>query len=208
MTRLLHGVCGLCLLCAMAPLSAQQQVTIYRCTDAAGALTLQNDQPCPAGDKQETQVIDVPPPLPAYRTRAERMPDIVAAEEAKRDAAIERAKPKPVPVAERIAPAPLFQCTTWNDERYFTEDDTPAERCAPLRIVGMDGRARPGLGSACQTVRDKCEAIAETELCTAWRRRVDEAEFRWKFAGARDNDPRRIEYERHAAVLANSACRQ
>ena len=57
---------------------AQQQVTIYRCTDARGALLLQNDEPCPAGYRQQTQVIDVPPALPSYIPREQRMPDVVA----------------------------------------------------------------------------------------------------------------------------------
>src|SRR5690606_40335412 len=48
-----------------SPAQAQQQVTIYRCTDAAGALTIQNDEPCPAGQKQEVREVDVPPPMPA-----------------------------------------------------------------------------------------------------------------------------------------------
>ena len=41
---------ALLLLAALAPsASAQDTVTIYRCTDAAGNLTVQNGTPCPAG---------------------------------------------------------------------------------------------------------------------------------------------------------------
>ena len=40
------------LACLAWPLPAPaQQVTIYRCTDAAGTLTVQN-QPCPAGSSR------------------------------------------------------------------------------------------------------------------------------------------------------------
>ena len=194
------------LACAATPTAAQDQVTIYRCTDATGALTLQNDEPCPAGHRQETLVIDVPPPLPSYESREERMPDVVAAEQARLEAVIAEVVPEPVAPEDRKAPPALFQCTTWENNTFLTEAEEPQERCAPIRVVGLDGRPSQGLGSACQTTRDTCEAIPEAQLCQAWRRRVDEAEFRWKFAGALTDDPKRIEYELLAAALANSTC--
>ena len=206
MTRIAAIIIAVALLCAAAPLSAQEQVRIYRCTDASGALTVQNDQPCPTGHKQDVQVIDVPPALPSYVSREERMPEVVAAEQAAVAATILKALPVTVPVDERTAPPALFQCATWDNTEYLTEDETPAERCAPMRVVGLDGRPQPRLGSACQTTVDRCEAVAEEALCTAWRRRVDEAAFRWKFARAPAGDPRHIEYERLAATLANSTC--
>ena len=198
---------GALFLCAPGTmLHAQQPVTIYRCTDANGALLIQNDEPCPAGYRQQTQVIDVPPPMPAHVPREVRMPEVVAAEDAAFEAAILEAVPKPVPVGERTAPPALFQCTTWDNVAYLTDEEAPVERCAPMRVVGLDGRPRPALGSACQTTRDRCEAIPEDGLCDAWQRRVDEAEFRWKFAGAPTEDPKRLEYEVLAATLANSTC--
>ena len=206
MTRIAAILIAVAFLCAAAPLPAQQQVRIYRCTDASGALLVQNDQPCPAGHTQEVQVIDVPPALPSYVSREERMPEVVAAEKAAVEAVILKALPVTVPVGERTAPPALFQCATWDNTEYLTEDETPAERCAPMRVVGLDGRAQPRLGSACQKTRDRCEAVAEEALCKAWQRRVDEAEFRWKFARAPAGDPRHIEYERLAATLANSTC--
>jgi hypothetical protein len=33
--------------------ASAQSVVIYRCTDASGALTIQNGTPCPKGSKQE-----------------------------------------------------------------------------------------------------------------------------------------------------------
>ena len=190
---------------AAAPLHAQQ-VELYRCTDASGALTIQNDVPCPVGQRQEIQVVDPPPPLPAYRGRAERMPAIVAAEEERRAAAAALALPAPVPAGERTAPPPLFQCSTWDEDTYLTEDATARERCAPLRTVGLDGNPMHGAGSACQTVRDQCQAVPEAALCATWQRRVDEAQFRWKFARTGNDDPRRFEYDRLVAILANSTC--
>jgi len=82
------------LCCALPPASApaqHRQVVIYRCTDAGGHVTLQNDVACPRGTQQRKQVVDVPPPMPTYQPREERMPAIVAAERAEVQAAINQA---------------------------------------------------------------------------------------------------------------------
>ena len=50
------SVCLLVLLCLPVPTLAAQAVTIYRCTDAEGNLTVQN-QPCPEGTVQRQQQV-------------------------------------------------------------------------------------------------------------------------------------------------------
>ena len=205
--RLLLPACWLAVVPAVPAHAQSHQVVIYRCTDAVGNVTLQNDVACPAGTRQHRQVIDAPPPLPAYVPRQERMPAIVAQEEAHADAAMKQALPPPVPAAERAPPPALFQCSTWDQLVYLTVETTPRESCAPLQVVGIDGRSRPG-ASACEKVVDQCAAVPEEDLCRAWRRRVDEAEFRWKFAGAKADDARRLEYEQLEAVYANSTCQK
>lgn len=189
---------------ALAPARAADQVVVYRCTDKAGHLTIQNGVACPAGSRQERQVIDAPPALPAYVPREVRMPDIVAGEQARREREIAEAVPAAVPEGERTAPPALYQCRTWDGQDYLTEDDTPAQRCAPLQVVGLDGSS-VATARACEQVADQCSAVPEDQLCTHWRRRVGEAEFRWRFAGSRDDD-KRLEYETLAATLANSTC--
>ncbi len=49
------------LLCA--PLAAADEVVFYRCTDASGALTMQN-MPCPKGDRQEKKVMQAVSTMP------------------------------------------------------------------------------------------------------------------------------------------------
>lgn len=186
---------------------AQRQVTIYRCTDASGALTVQNDIPCPKGSKQQQQVIDVPPPLPPYQPRIERMPKIVAEEKKQEAAEIAESLPPPVPTEERKAPPPLFECTTWEQNSFLTDVETPEVRCAPMQVVGLDGTPLAG-AQACQNVPDQCQAVPEENLCQSWRRRVDEAKFRWKFANASDDYARQLEYSQLAATLRNSSCGQ
>lgn len=190
--------------------AAPHTIRIYRCTDAAGHVTLQNGQPCPKGVREERQVVDVPPPMPTYVPREERMPDIVAAERADEAAAIAAAvRPAARSAADAAKPGPppaLYACRTWDQVDFLTEDATPAERCAPLQVVAADGSVR-GDAAACEKVADQCAAVPADALCLSWRRRVDEAEFRWKFAGARQDDARRREYERLKATLAASDCK-
>lgn len=193
------------LLAAALPSSfAGDQVVVYRCTDRDGHVTIQNDVACPAGQRQEKQVIDAPPPLPAYVPREVRMPEVVAAEHAQLDRLVAEAVPDPVPEAERTPPPTLYQCRTWDGQDYLTEDETPAQRCAPLQVVGIDGTSLPA-ARACERVVDQCTAVPEEALCRSWRQRVGEAEFRWRFAGSLDGG-KRLEYETLAATLANSTC--
>jgi hypothetical protein len=207
---------------AAATAAAARTIRIYRCTDALGRVTLQNDTPCAKGMRQEVQSVDAPTPMPTYVPREERMPEVVAAERAAEAAAIAAAvRPSAgemgaaatagTPTDANAAPAKpgpppaLYACRTWDDTGYLTEDAEPAERCAPLKVVGMDGIARAD-AAACEKTVDQCTAVPADGLCQAWRRRVDEAEFRWKFAGAKQDDDRRREYELLKATLAHSDC--
>jgi hypothetical protein len=198
---------------------APRRIVIYRCTDAAGRVTIQNDVACPKGARQQRQDIDAPTPMPAYVAREERMPEVVAAERADETAAIAAAVQAAAPAEDARAPgedagaAPakpgpppaLYACRAWDQSESLTEDPVPVERCAPLQVVGVDGVARAD-AAACETVADQCAPVPEASLCQAWRRRVDEAEFRWKFAGARQDDARRREYELLKAKLARTDC--
>ena len=191
---------------APATATAQAQVVIYKCTDAAGNVTLQNDTACPPGVREERRVVEPPPALPAYVPREARMPEVVAAEQARLAERIERLVPAPVPPGERKPPPPLYQCTTWEGKQYLTGEATPQTRCAPLQVVGIAGTTPPA--AACERVADTCEPVPDEALCRAWKRRVDEAEFRWKFAGGGSDADERFDYEVLRATFANSRCNQ
>jgi hypothetical protein len=185
-------------------------IRIFRCTDATGRVTLQNDVPCPKGTRQQQQVVEAPPPVPAYVPREERTQAPVAAVRAETPPATAEkpAQPAEGANAASVVPGPppqLYACRTWDARDLLTEDATPAERCAPLQVVAADGSTR-GDAAACEKVTDQSEAVPADSLCTAWQRRVDEAEFRWRFAGAKQDDDRRREYELLKATLAQSDC--
>ncbi|MEO5565840.1 MAG: DUF4124 domain-containing protein [Luteimonas sp.] len=194
----------LALLAIMASACAQaQQVVIYRCTDATGHVTLQNDDACPAGTKEQKQVIDTPAAVPAFVPP--ELPELYSPPVAAKPAKPATTSATAVPIVIRSPPPALFQCRGWDQVAYYTEATTPKQQCAPLQVVGIDG-VSPPQASACEMVADQCTAITAEDLCPAWRRRVDEAEFRWRFAGAHDDDERKHEYEALLAAYAGSDC--
>ncbi|NZA25823.1 DUF4124 domain-containing protein [Luteimonas sp. SJ-92] len=208
-----HLITAAALLLAV-PAAAQQTIVIYHCTDAGGAVTVQNDAPCPAGTTQRTREIDPPPPLPAYVPMAP--PPEPAASTLVPLAPLtagERPPDDPAAVAARaidlrsLPPPPLYQCVTYDQNRYFTADAEPQSRCQPMQTVGIGGLQGLGAGAACIRVVDTCAPVPEQALCEAWRARLDEAEFRLKFArGHYDTRARRDEYAALERTLDASTC--
>ena len=186
---------------------AQSNMVIYRCTDSFGALTVQNNVPCPKGSHQDKRVIDVPPPMPAYvpplvAPTVIAAPDPVAppvVDDAAADAAIA--------VADRLPPPMLFRCNTFDNDSYLSEVAEPPPRCVRLQTVGLDGSADSNGGSvACQMVTDQCERVPDGAVCDAWKQRLRETEATWKFARADDSDASQGEYERVRKIVRESTC--
>jgi len=194
----------------IASAAAQSETVIYRCTDPAGNVVLQNDRPCPKGHRQDIRMVGTLPISPSPATAP------AAAAATRAPAAPATPAPAPIQTAPVVAPhrdtaaiatppPALYQCKTWDDRDYLGDTAEPASTCAPLQTVGIDGSSDLSAGSACEMRRDQCVAIPADQLCGTWKRRVDEAEFRWKFAGSR-NDERKAEYERFAKMYRDSVC--
>lgn len=205
---------SLALLLPFAPVAAQQEMTIYRCVDPSGAVTLQNDVPCPKGSQQTVRKVGALPAVPAPAPPKPELPKTTPPN----TAPPKPAPPKPAPstpVADtssalpvstvRGPPPPLFRCRTWDERDYLGDTAEPPATCVPLPTVGIDGSSALAAGSACEMRQDACIAVPAEQLCAAWKKRVDEAEFRWKFGGAR-NDARKAEFERVARIYRESAC--
>ncbi len=192
---------------AIAPASRAGDVVIYRCTDASGALTLQN-APCPKGMKQEQRTlpgvntVPMAPASPAAPPAAAQRPPAAPSSPTTR----EPAPAAPAADAPRLPPPVLFQCTTYDKDTYVTEDSEPASRCVALRTTGLDGNPQGGAGQACEVVRDTCARVPDGALCDAWRKRRDETEVAWRFARRENVDRNRAEYERVARILSESDC--
>lgn len=184
------------------PAHAQTDMTIYRCVAPSGAVTLQNDVPCPKGSQQSLRKVGVLPTMPA--------PVAVPAAPAARPAPVVAAPPPPAapsapaPLA-LTAPPPLFQCRTWDDRDYLGDTAEPPATCVPVQAMGIDGTSASAAGASCEMRRDACTAVPADKLCAVWKKRVDEAEFRWKFGGGRDDD-RKVEFDRLARTYRGSTC--
>jgi hypothetical protein len=199
------------LLIALGALPAQGGVVIYRCTDASGAVTVQNDTPCPKGSRQTRRVLETPPPsaTPAYVAPAV-VPDPVPAAP---PPAPEPPVPAPDPASmraqpdgERLPPPPLFECTTFDNDHYLSDDGTPSERCAPLEISGIGDGSAPGVGAACQKTTDTCQRVPDGAACDAWKRREREARATLMFGRTEDKDKNEAEYERVQRIVTESTC--
>lgn len=99
-----------------------EEITLYRCVDAQGKLTLR-DSPCAQGETQETRTfqkpVDPPPrpaiaPAPAPATKS----------------------PPEVRYVTVSPPRPLYECVTPDGERYTSDTDAGNPRWVPLWTLG------------------------------------------------------------------------
>ncbi len=188
------------------------EITIYRCTDASGALTLQN-APCPKGMKQEArtmQGVNIVPMAPGQTGTAPPTATAPAAPAPATTPTTDVVTPPaaPGPDIRRLPPPVMFQCTTYDKGRYVTEDPEPASRCVALQTIGLDGNPQSGAGQACEVVRDVCARVPDGALCDAWKQRRDETEVAFRFARPENAEKNRAEYERVARIVAESSCGQ
>ena len=104
------------------------------------------------------------------------------------------------------APPALFQCTTWQRDSYFGETATPEPRCAPLDVVGIDGSRALGMGQACEMKEDSCVEVPADQLCDTWYRKLDQAEFKLRYAGNDNRAERQREFDDVDAKIKASNC--
>lgn len=196
--------------------SAQDTVVIYRCTDASGALTIQNGTPCPKGSKQERRVMDaapaalapaaVHPPAPASARPA--TPAVVNPPPA--------AVPPPPPIApepettiadsDRLPPPWLYECRTYNEDTYFSEVGAPAPRCVTLNPTGLSGVIESTNVSACEMKTDQCQRVPDGALCDGWRRRLREVQSALQFGAPDNRAEAEAEVQRVMRVVRDSTC--
>lgn len=155
--------------------SGKGQVVIYRCTDADGNVTFQNDRRCPKGQKQQTRVMEAPSapspaPAPApVLTPTATVPTVVV--EAPMSA---QANTTPTSAAAQgvapslLPPPPLFRCHAHTGNNYLSEDGAPKDRCVELQVSDLSGGQNRSGAQACEIQQDRCERIPDQQLCEAW----------------------------------------
>jgi hypothetical protein len=210
----------LALLLVLAPVTGfAEEVVFYRCTDAAGALTVQN-MPCPQGQKQEKKVmqgittVPMAPTAPRTLTPAPPAPSLTPSPTPS-PAAAPSAQTAVEPTAgrstknedgKRLPPPILFQCTTYDNDHYLTEESEPPSRCRTLRTVGLDGNPQAGAGQACEVMKDICARVPDGALCDAWKKRRDETEVAWRFARPENIDKNKADFDRVDRIVNESTC--
>lgn len=218
-----HSARLLLLALAMTGLTdaAAQKVVIYRCTAADGSVTMQNATPCPKDTKQEKRVIEPvttvsAPPATLLSTPAPAATPVMATP------ARPAPRPSQVPVAptatpgviagapplasasDRLPPPALFECRTYNNDRYLSDTDTPPQRCAPSATTGISGDA--AAGAACQMVSDRCQRIADGAACDSWKERLRQAESAVRFGAADQQAKAQADAERVGRIVRESTC--
>ena len=186
-----------------------QETVFYKCTDAKGSVSMQNGVPCGPGMKQEVkrigEVKTVPVPVKKPKP-VEAPPEAPQYGEfvMVRGPSMKRA---PAPEAAALpAPPALFQCRTWEGDDYLGETATPEPTCAALQVIGIDGSAGLGMGSACEMKYDTCTAVAAEQLCDSWYRRLDDAEFKLKYASDDNRRDRQSTFDAIDRKIKASHC--
>jgi len=107
--------------------AAKADVTIYRCTNASGALTLR-DSPCLKGEKQDVRTMQRPrDPAPSARP-APAPPAPVAP-----------VSNTSVQVVYLTPPRPMYECVTPDGETYTSDDGEGNPRWVPYWSGGTSG---------------------------------------------------------------------
>lgn len=197
---------------ARAPSVSAAEVVIYRCTDASGALTVQNGTPCPKGAKQERTVVVSAPTMPVYVPSATpppppRAPEVPAATPAPAPPGRPDAPPpKDIAAADRLPPPPIHECNTFDGGSYISEDPAPKPRCVRIATTGVGGLDQLGAGAACEMKYDQCQRVPDQAACDGWKRRQREVESTWRHAKGEDKAPLQDEFARIATILSDTTC--
>jgi hypothetical protein len=137
-------------------------VTVRRCTDGKGRVTLQDD-PCPPGSREETRAMTRPkdPPVTSSAVRvadtpAMPQPDLVD------DAEV-------APARLPIPPPPMYKCTSYDGDERFSESYDPNPRCEPLVIYyPYPNQLTPQQALSCRWVEDSCVRLSDRDACSRW----------------------------------------
>lgn len=159
---------------------AAAQVTVYRCVDAGGGVSLR-DTPCAKGEHQEARDMvrpkDAPPAVPAHRSSSDDGRDGGAA------------APAPAPrvvIVREPAPAPMYECTTPDNTTYTSDSPEGNPRWVPMWTLGWPVPAGTW-------VRDACRPMPQAETCA--RLRDSRAELERRFFNAMPSERARLERE-------------
>jgi hypothetical protein len=176
---------------------AANDITVYRCKDSGGGITLQ-DEPCPAGQQESARTMTRPkdpPPAP---------PEPVVP--------LAAASASPQPDQDNVAPAyaawpppPMFECTDYDGTVRFDEEYTPNNRCVPLAVLGYDFGSSE-LAATCRWIEESCLRVDDETACRQFRLKLKQARSDALHAFTDTAAFRKSEAERLNRIV-NESCR-
>jgi hypothetical protein len=141
-------------------------VTIYRCLDAKGHVSLQDD-PCPKDSTQESV---------RNMVRPQDTPARAAMPQSPAPPASPPTPPVTEPYYEPPPPPPLYQCTSYDGIVRDSEVYDPNPRCEPLVLYFPDARRlTPTQAGSCRWVQDSCVRLTDQQTCARFRQKKKEA---------------------------------
>lgn len=209
------------MLMLLSPASPAAEITLYRCVDAKGKLTLR-DSPCAKGEKQETRTFQRPvdpPPRPAAQATPPLPPP---------------SKPAEVRYVTVNPPRPLYECVTPDGDRYTSDTDAGNPRYVPLWTLGYPGPRRtirsegltvstpiqrpppirpptrphpvyPAYYASSTYIADECHALPQQEVCARLNDR--RYEIKRRYFNAMPSERAVLDDEERAVVARmNSDC--
>lgn len=209
------GLAALLLCFGTMHAACAQSVVIYRCTDASGALTIQNGTPCPKGSRQERRVMEAAPsspmppfvaPMPAVQPAPPPVPVPAPAPVAPAPAPQQVASEPAIADSDRLPPPWLYECRTFDDDSYLTENGNPPPRCVTLTTTGLGGMIESTNTSACEMKTDQCQRVPDGALCDSWRKRLREAESALRFGVTENRERDQAEVQRLTRITRDSTC--
>jgi Domain of unknown function (DUF4124) len=183
-----------CLLAA-AGAFAGTPVTVYRCVDPKGAVSLQ-DEPCPKGSVQGTRQMQRPVDAPA-KPAASAVP--------KSPPPVPARDPAPAPPSFVPTPPPLYLCTSYDGITRESEVYDPNPRCEPLALYHPDARyLTPAQAGLCRWVQDSCVRLSDEAACDRFKRKKQEAVSAAMHAFSDTAAYRKSELERLTQIIDDS----
>ena len=167
-------------------------MTVYRCVDGKGVVSLQ-DVPCTDASKQEirkmTRPIDAPPPKASTSQAAPAPPTSIVIG-------------PPINEFSTPRPAPdLFRCTDFDGKVREAEYYDPKPRCVPLWVLGYQTNS-----NACRWIEDSCVRYEGSELCERWKDKQRKTELDLRHASSSDSPYLKSELARFTQIV-NTSCR-
>ena len=154
------------LLPAVGANAAEDTVTVHRCIDDKGRVTLQDD-PCPKGSRDSAREMTRPKdPPPQPKTPQVSQPVV-----------LEQLPPADfTPSHELFPPPPMYRCTSYDGIERFSEQYDPNPRCEPYVLYyPYPNVLTPAQALTCRWVEDSCVRLSDRSACDRWKLMKKEA---------------------------------